>query len=245
MISPTSTIPLRGAPIAVLDFETTGVDPRTCHPVQVAVATCRLGESEPEVAFRTLIRPPSPIPEAASAIHDITDADVADAPTMAEALPDLLSLLNGRVLAAYNLPFDWQILARFAPSIPFGSICGFVLARAIDKFERGKKLSDVASRRGIRFDAHDAGSDALTTARLLPVLLRELARGKERQDRYGRTHKDGPWCEPADLRSVGALWRWTLRAGAEQEADLDAYFRREKGRGLDAMPWTQASKEAA
>lgn len=235
MIAPTDPRPLRGCPIAVLDFETTSVDAWTCEPVQVAIVHADLGDSEPRVAFQSLIRPPCLIPEEATAIHGITDAAVCDAPSMAEALPDLLAALESRALVAFNLPYDWRILSRFA-DVPFGSLCGYVLARAIDKYERGKRLVDVASRRGLDFSAHDAGGDALVTARLLPLLLRELGRGKERTDRYGRVRRDGPWCLPEDLRSVSALWDWTCTAGVEQEADLAAYLATQ-GKSMDSMPW--------
>jgi len=234
---------LKGAPIAVLDFETTGVDPTTCRPVSVAVVHIdALGESEPVLAFESLINPRMPIPAEATEIHGITDEMAGNAKPFGDVMTDLAPALDGRTLAAYNLSYDWQVLDSTMQRVfgrgamPFRGICGYVMARAIDKYQKGKKLVDVAGRRGLTFAAHDAGADAMVTARLLPILLRELGRGKP-----GRYGLDGPWCTPRDMQSVDAFWAWTCRAGAAQEKDLAAYFAR-SGKTMDSMPWTELTK---
>ena len=235
--------PLKGLPLAVFDFEATSPDPTKAHPVSVAVVHVDLGTSEPALAYHTLIRPPVSIPEESSAIHGIRDQDVEDAPTMTEALPDLLAALDGRMLAAFNLPYDWQILARF-DAVPFVGICAYVPAKAIDKYQRGKRLADVCARRDVALDAHKAESDAMATALLLPILLGQLGRGVRRQDRYGRWHHDGPWCRPADLQTVGAYLDWQARTAREQEADYAAY-RATQGQEPPSMPWTDLTGEEA
>lgn len=246
VIHPTSTQPLRGCPVAVLDFESTGTDPREAHPVQVAVATLdALGDSEPVLALSTLIRPPCPIPPESTEIHGITDAAVSSAPTLEDALPQVLAAIEGRALCAYNLPYDWTILkaaverSRIARTLgavydlPWGTLDPFVWAKEVDKFEKGKKLTDVAARRGLALDnAHDASADVLMTARLLPVLLRELGRGRG---------ENGPWCRGRDLQSIAAFWAWQCRTAAAQERDLDAYYRRTKGHGIDRFHWQEAA----
>ena len=229
---------LRGAPVAVIDYETTGVNPLTCAPVSVAVVHLDLGDTEPEIVYQSLINPGMPIPEESTEIHGITDEDVQGAPTPEQACARVSELCEGRVLAAYNLPYDWQILNRYAPT-PFMGLCGYVMARACDKYEKGKRLADVAARRDLEFDAHDAGSDALVTGRLLPILLRDLGRG--RKNRWGNL--GGPWCEPGDLHSVGAFWEWTVRNGRAQERDLAAYFEKQGKDPLDSMPWCELTGE--
>jgi len=225
---------LRGSPIAVFDFETTGVDPTTCRPVSVAVVHVdALGESEPVLAYSSLIDPSILIPAEATEVHGITNERVAGAPTIETVAPDLLEALHGHTLAAYNLTYDWQVLERRVPGCPpFRGICAYVMARAVDKYQTGKRLTDVAGRRGMSFDAHDAAADAMVTARLLPVLLRELGRGKP-----GRYGWDGPWCKPVDLQTLDAFWTWTCRAAIAQERDFAAYLER-KGETMDSMPWT-------
>lgn len=218
VLPPTSERALRGAPVAVLDFETTGPDPETAIPVQVAVVHCALGDDEPEVVFQTLVQPGVPIPAGASAVHHIFDADVVDAPTWPEVLPRLLGALEGRVLAAYNLPFDWTILARgvrdagyAAEALPFGTLDPLVWAQIAQKYKAGKKLVDVAGRYGIAVDAHDAAGDALATALVMPRLLHDLGRH--------------PACGRSPLLSVDAIWRWTCGAARAVENERADYHR--------------------
>ena len=44
-------LPLYGLPVAVFDFETTGVDPRECKAVELAIVHCNLGQDNAEVVF--------------------------------------------------------------------------------------------------------------------------------------------------------------------------------------------------
>ncbi len=45
-------------------------------------------------------------------IHGITDADVADAPTIADLLPQLRRLMAGKPVTSYNLAFDSRTLGQ-------------------------------------------------------------------------------------------------------------------------------------
>ena len=58
--------PLRGSRVAVVDVETTGVDPLTCHVVEVAVVHGTFGSDDVRVAYSTRVRPPVSIPESAT-----------------------------------------------------------------------------------------------------------------------------------------------------------------------------------
>jgi DNA polymerase III epsilon subunit-like protein len=230
-----SETPLRGAPVAVLDFETTGIEPGHRHPVQVAICPLSLGD-EPGETWQSLIRPPVPIPPEAAAIHGITDERVADAPTWAEVEPEVLRRLDGRVLCAYNLPFDWAVLCeamadgpRAAEAPPFGGLDPLVWAKLTDKYEKGKRLEDVAGRRGIHFAAHDAAADVGATARLLGLLLRQLA-----LDRHLR--------RPA-LDRLDHFWRWQLWAALVQEREYRDW-RLRKGDGEPQLSWHPAAGTA-
>ena len=237
--------PLRGAPIAVIDFETTGPIPTTCRPVSVAVVFIdSLGITAPRLVYSTLINPGIPIPPDSTAIHGITDADVLDAPNPQVVFEELIDTIGTRVVAAYNLSFDWIVwwLCRLAlpprrhpDPPPIKGICAFVMARAIDKYESGKKLAQVAERRDTSIDAHKAESDAMATALMLPILLGQLVHGVERE-KWGSMRLEGPWCQPSDVASVEAFEWWIRRAGAEQEAELREYFET-KGKTLDSTPW--------
>jgi DNA polymerase-3 subunit epsilon len=101
-------------PLAVVDLETTGTDARDDRIVEISVLKI-LPDGSHRVATR-LLNPGIPIPAEATAIHNIDDASVADAPHF-EAIADrLLAFLDGCDLCGFNLKkFDLQILrAEFA-----------------------------------------------------------------------------------------------------------------------------------
>ena len=104
--------------IRVIDFETTGVDD-DAHPVEIA-AIDYMGDVGFRIVGTTLIKPPVPIPPGASAIHHITDADVAKAPKLDEVLPFYLDSDGGQgvtVFAAHNMKFDKQFFETDKPLI--------------------------------------------------------------------------------------------------------------------------------
>lgn len=86
--------------VVILDTETTGLEDGA-RIVDIAVVT-----GAGDVLLDTLVDPGEPIPAEASAIHGITDAMVAGAPTFAEVLPMLAGAVTGRRVLAYNLGFD-------------------------------------------------------------------------------------------------------------------------------------------
>lgn len=207
---------LKGVPCAVLDFETTDIEnPR---PVQVAVVHVDLGDS-PTLAYQTLVNPEAPISEEASRVHGLTQESVADAPTWAEVCPAVRGALRGRVLAAYNLPFEARVLSEVGVSLPFFGFDPLVWAKHVDKYKRGKKLVDVCRRRGLDIDAHDAAGDAMATARLMHGLLRDL------------------WYDVGGgFSTVGELWEVQVRMALEQERDYAAY-RARQGQEPPRMEW--------
>jgi hypothetical protein len=90
--------------VVVLDTETTGLDGTACV-VDLAVLT-----AAGEVLLDTLVNPGVPIPAAATDVHGITDAMVADAPRFSEVLPALTAALAGRRVLIYNAPYDKGVL---------------------------------------------------------------------------------------------------------------------------------------
>ncbi len=96
-------------PLASLDLETTGTD--ALHDRVVSFALL----DEPGFEITGLVRPDVPVPEAAAAVHGITDAMLQDAPTSAEALPVVLdwlaTLAERRVgLVVFNACYDLSML---------------------------------------------------------------------------------------------------------------------------------------
>lgn len=231
VVDPSAPRALRGAPIAVLDFETTGPDPRTCIPVQVAVTHCLLGDSAPEVVHQALINPGVPIPPDATAVHRITDEMVRGAPGWPEAVHDVLRALEGRVLVAFNLTFDWQVLVRGVKAagldpacVPLGALDPLVWTKVVHRYEKGKRLTDVCARYGVPIEAHDAAADTVATALVMPKLLHDLGR-----------HPD---CGVPPLRSVGGMWAWTRQRAIAEDQGYAAWCAR-SGRPPPTLYWEE------
>jgi DNA polymerase-3 subunit epsilon len=89
-----------------LDTETTGLG-ATAEVVDVAVVG-----ADGATLLSTLVRPSSPIPPDATAIHSIRDADVVAAPIWPEVHERLCALLIGRPIVVYNAAFDRRIVLQ-------------------------------------------------------------------------------------------------------------------------------------
>lgn len=191
--------------IAVLDFETTGLDTDTCWPVSVAVVHADLlGASPPRLVLAALVRPPVPIPPDASAIHGITDDDVADAPPWEDVRDMVLRALDGRWFGAYNVPYDLPILQRISRDtdypVPQVGLDPLVWAREL-RPRRSNRLADVARDYGLGAQDHSAHGDALLAAQVVPMLAREV------QLTFG-----------VDVEDPRALLSWQVSRAVRREA---------------------------
>ena len=79
--------------VVVLDTETTGINYQNDEIIQIAAAIMK----GPQVVarFNTFVNPEMPIPPETVKLTGITDADVADAPSEAEALRRIGDILRG------------------------------------------------------------------------------------------------------------------------------------------------------
>lgn len=166
------------AAYAVVDCETTGTSPEADEIVSIAVV--RLDPDGVELArFASLVRPPGPIPLAATAVHGISDEDVTDAPTFVELASTLLALLDGAVFVAHNAAFDLPMVqhafARAGRAYqPPAVACTLDAFRLLEPRASSHRLEALCERRGIALDdAHQALGDVVATASLLRVLLRD------------------------------------------------------------------------
>lgn len=95
-----------------IDVETTGLDPENDKIVEIAAV--HYSGRERLQDFKTLVNPGIPIPPTASAIHHLTDRDVADAPNVEEIWPALTAFTSGAICVAHNAPFDRSFLKALA-----------------------------------------------------------------------------------------------------------------------------------
>ncbi len=98
-------------PIAFFDIETTGINIAADRIVELSVL--KISPDGSKEWLSTRINPEIPIPASATAIHGITDSDVADAPAFREVAKKLTGFLEGCDLAGYNaIKFDIPLLAE-------------------------------------------------------------------------------------------------------------------------------------
>jgi DNA polymerase-3 subunit epsilon len=98
-------------PLVFFDLETTGVSIQNDRIVEISLVKFT-PDGEKEVKTRR-INPEMPIPPDATAIHGITDADVADSPTFKSISKSLYLYLEGCDMAGYNIAkFDMPLLAK-------------------------------------------------------------------------------------------------------------------------------------
>ncbi|MDR1115967.1 MAG: 3'-5' exonuclease [Tannerella sp.] len=98
-------------PLVFFDLETTGINITKDRIVEISYLKIKPDGSE-ECKTRR-INPQIPIPEQATAIHGITDADVKDCPTFKEIAKSLAGQIEGCDLAGFNSNrFDIPMLAE-------------------------------------------------------------------------------------------------------------------------------------
>lgn len=173
--------PVREAALAVVDVETTGLDPRRGHRV-CEVAILRFDGGEPTASWQQLVNPQRPIEPGAYQVNGISEEMVADAPTFAEIAPQVVELTRGAILVGHNVWFDTRFLAAELdclgqpPIIPPACLDTLSLARALLDLPR-YSLTAVSSALRVRAAgrAHRALADATLTWGVLTKLLVFLA----------------------------------------------------------------------
>ena len=104
--------PLVDITFVVVDLETTGGSPASSEITEVGAVKVRGGEVLGE--FQSLVNPGEPIPAFIAVLTGITDALVAQAPSIHSVLPAFLEFARGAVLVAHNAPFDVGFLKAAA-----------------------------------------------------------------------------------------------------------------------------------
>ncbi|MFI0513672.1 DNA polymerase-3 subunit epsilon [Streptomyces canus] len=213
-------------PLAAFDTETTGVDVESDRIVSAAVVVQDAPGSRPRVT-RWLVNPGVPVPEAATAVHGLTDEHLQrngrwPAPVMyeiAEALAEQAA--TNRPLVVMNAPFDLTLLDRELRRHRASSLDRWlqastlrvldprVLDKHLDRYRKGRRtLTDLCAHYEVPLEgAHDAAADALAALDVVRALGRRFAARLER-------------LSPTELHSLQATWH------AAQARGLQAWFAR-------------------
>lgn len=172
-----SSLRIADTPVAVIDFETTGLTPGYDRVVEVSIVRIDPG-STPKLVFDTLVNPSRPM--AATEIHGITDSDVAKAPRFQDIAGEVLAATKGCVVAAYNVYFDMKFLnfelsnAGVAHDPPH--FCLMYLRTMLGLGTRCK-LEEACRQIGVDYAvSHVAANDALAAGHLFRNYLPEIHR---------------------------------------------------------------------
>jgi len=101
-----------GSDFVVFDLETTAMKPENGYIVDIAAVRVRNGEVVDR--FESLVNPGRSI--VGHQIHGLSDEDVSNAPTAAEALPRFAEWVGGSPLVAHNVAFDVPFVLRHLPN---------------------------------------------------------------------------------------------------------------------------------
>lgn len=163
---------------AVVDVETTGLDPAQHRIIEIAVTlVSAAGVIERE--WSSLVHvdgDTGPVH-----IHGLTPQHLVGAPTFPELLPVLSELLANRILVAHNAEFDWNFLAyeaaRAGSKLPVEErLCTVHLARQLQISSPNYKLATLAKHWQIDpGNAHRAEDDVRTLVKILDHCLSEAA----------------------------------------------------------------------
>jgi len=180
MARASSATPLLALDAVVIDTETTMIDPRKASIVEVGAVRLVAGRIALHSAWRRLIRPAGAIPAAATKVHGIDDAAVADAPSFAQAWPELAEVIADSVLIGHALGFDLAVIKRECEAAgivwaPPRTLDTRLLAQVAEPNLADYALETLAAWLGVELaDRHSALGDAMTCARIFVALLPKL-----------------------------------------------------------------------
>ncbi len=165
-----------GLPVVILDLESTGGDLMRDHITEIAFLRF---DGQSVERYSQLVNPQVDIPEFITELTGISNEMVANAPTFAELLPDILPSLRGSLIVAHNSHFDYTMLrhesARAGVAFATAALCTVKLSHALYPHERKHNLDAIVERFQLIPDGerHRAWSDVAMLADFLQVALRE------------------------------------------------------------------------
>lgn len=179
-----SGLPMGSLAVVAFDTETTGLDTGRDRVIEIGAVRFEAGRIDEGERHSGLIDPGMPIPPASTAIHGITDGDVAGAPDFPAGMRDFAEWAGPAVFLGHSIGFDLAVLeaehrrhglAWQAPR----ALDTRDLAQAVGPELPDWSLETLGGWLGVPVEGrHRALADALLTARIFLALLPELrARG--------------------------------------------------------------------
>ncbi|WP_342721126.1 3'-5' exonuclease [Acidovorax sp. FHTAMBA] len=166
-------------PIAVIDFETTGISPgQGARATEVAIVLLEQGQVVDR--FQSLMKTGAWIPPFITQLTGITNAMVNAAPDAAQVMQDAARFVGDAPMVAHNAAFDskfWQAeLALVGLTAPQPFACTVLLSRRLYPQAPSHKLGTLVDYHGLprTGQAHRALADAEMAAALLARMQHDL-----------------------------------------------------------------------
>lgn len=174
-------------PICFFDLETTGTNISKDRIVEISIL--KVFENNNKESFTWKVNPGIPIPKETTAIHGISDEDVAKEPKFEELAPKINQMIKGCDLAGYNSNrFDIPLLAE--EMLRVGIDFDLKKVNAVDVQTIFHKKEKRTLEAAYKFycdkdltDAHSAEADTNATYEVL----------KSQLDRYPDLENDTKW----------------------------------------------------
>ena len=214
-------------PIIFFDLETTGVDTANDRIVEISMVKVETDGTKSVKTRR--INPEMHIPEAATAVHGISDEDVKDEPTFRQIAKSLAAFIEGCDFGGFNSNrFDLPVLVeeflRAGVEVDFSRL-KFVDVQTI--FHRKEQRTLVAA---YKFycdkdleNAHSAEADTMATYEVLEAQI-------ERYGDIGSTVE-----ELAEFSSTGPLVDFAGRLSLNDKGEEIFTFGKYKGRVVEEV----------
>lgn len=162
-------------PLVVFDLETTGLNVAQSHIIEIGYIKMLPDGTQQSGCLR--VNPGVPIPEESTAIHGITNTDVAECPSLKELSEQLVEVFAGADLAGFNSDhFDVPMLVEecLRNEIPID----FSEAKCIDVQNIFHKMEPRTLAAALLFycgepleNAHSAEADTAATLKVLEAQL--------------------------------------------------------------------------
>ncbi|MGI6696039.1 MAG: PolC-type DNA polymerase III [Christensenellales bacterium] len=164
------------APIIVLDFETTGLNPHGDRIIEIGAV--KLSGGQIIDSYSTLVNPGIPLSQEIINITGIKDAMLIDAPKADIALKGLMDFAGDSPIAAHNAKFDIAFLraelARLGQTFNSAQIDTLAFAQRLYPQMKSYRLSALCKFLGVQLkNAHRAVHDATATAQCLARMLED------------------------------------------------------------------------
>ena len=162
------------------DLETTGLSSQKDEIIEIGAVRMQGGKELER--FQTFVNPGRRLEQKIVELTGITDAMLADAPSIETVLPEFLEFVGDRVLVAHNADFDTGFIREACrkQGLPYGftSVDTLILSQNLLPHLNKFKLDVVSNALSLPdFNHHRAGDDAVTCGLIFHKLtdkLREL-----------------------------------------------------------------------